>query len=164
MSQLFCNIAPELVNTNDMSMYDELEKLKRLLDEGAITQEEYEREKERLLSSRSNQTGNGWDMGIDERSFALLMHASQFLSAFLLPLILWLLFRDKSSFVDEAGKNILNFQLSYCIYCLVLCLTCVGIVLVPLVAILMAIFIIIAIIKALNGETWAYPLSIRFLK
>jgi uncharacterized Tic20 family protein len=147
-----------------MSIYDELEKLKKLLDENVITQEEFEREKERLLSPWSNRAGNEWNLGIDERSLALLLHASQFLSAFIIPLILWLLFKDKSKFVDEAGKNILNFELSYGIYVLALCLTCVGIVLVPVVGILMAVFIIIAIIKTLNNETWEYPLSIRFLK
>lgn len=147
-----------------MNIYDDLEKLKKLLDEGAISQEEYDREKERLLSSHSYVRGNGWDLGIDEKSFVLLMHASQFLSSFIAPLIMWLLFKDKSRLVDEAGKNIINFELSYLIYCLVLCITCIGSVLVPVVAILMVIFIIIAIIKAANGITWAYPLTIRFLK
>lgn len=147
-----------------MNIYDDLEKLKRLLDEGAITQEEYDREKERLLSSHSFVSGNGWDLGVDEKSFIVLMHASQFLSSFIIPLIMWILFKDKSRQVDEAGKNIINFELSYLIYCLVLCITCVGSVLVPVVGILMAVFIIIAIIKAINGDTWGYPLTIRFLK
>ena len=147
-----------------MNIYDDLEKLKRLFDDGAITQEEYEREKERIFSSGSFTKGNGWDLGIDEKSFAVLMHASQFLTSFILPLIMWLLFREKSKLTDQTGKNILNFQLSYMIYCLVLCLTCVGIALVSVIGILVVIFIIIAIIKAINGEVWEYPLTIRFLK
>jgi uncharacterized Tic20 family protein len=148
----------------DMNIYDKLEKLKKLLDEGAISQEEYEREKARILASLSAVNPAGWDLGIDEKSFVVLMHASQFLSSFIAPLIMWLLFKEKSRLVDEAGKNILNFELSYLIYCLVLCITCIGAVLVPLIAIVTVIFIIIAMIKAINGENWIYPLSIRFLK
>jgi uncharacterized Tic20 family protein len=147
-----------------MDIYDNLERLKRLLDEGAITQEEYDREKARLLSSHYSVNPAGWDLGIDEKSFVVLMHASQFLSSFIAPLVMWLLFKGKSRLIDEAGRNILNFELSYAIYCLALFLTCVGSTLIPAVAILTIVFIVIAIVKAVNGETWAYPLSIRFLK
>jgi uncharacterized Tic20 family protein len=147
-----------------MNTYDDLEKLKKLLDEGAITQDEYEREKARLLSVHNSVHHAGWDVGIDEKSFVALMHASQFLSSFIAPLVIWLMLKGKSRLVDEAGKRILNFELSYLIYCLGLCLTCVGSLLVPVVAILMTVFIIIAIIKAINGEVWTYPLSIPFLK
>ena len=147
-----------------MNIYDDLEKLKKLFDEGAITQEEYEREKERIFSSGSFTKANGWDLGIDEKSFVVLMHASQFLTSFVIPLIMWLLFREKSKLADEAGKNIINFQLSYMIYCIILCLTCIGSVLCLFIGIAMIVFIIIAIIKAINGQVWEYPLTIRFLK
>ncbi len=147
-----------------MNIYDDLEKLKKLLDEGAITQEEYEREKTRILSAQYTVNPAGWDLGIDEKSFVALMHASQFLSSFIAPLVMWLLFKEKSKLVDEAGKNILNFELSYFLYSLILCITCIGSVLVPVIAIAAIIFIIIAMIKAINGETWPYPLSIRILK
>ena len=147
-----------------MNIYDDLEKLKKLLDEGAITPEEYGREKERILSYASFTNGSRWDLGIDERTFVVLMHASQFLSSFILPLIMWLLFREKSTFVDDAGKKIINFQMSYLIYCLILLITCIGSFLTIFIGFATIIFIIIAIIKALNGESWAYPLTIRFLK
>ena len=147
-----------------MDIYSELERLKRLLDNGAITPEEYEREKARLLSMNYSVQPVGWDLGIDEKSFVVLMHASQFISSFIAPLIMWLLFKEKSQLVNDSGKNILNFQISIAIYTLVLCFTCVGAVLVIFVAIAAIILIIIAIIKALNNETWVYPLSIRFIK
>ena len=147
-----------------MSIYDDLERLKRLLDEGAITREEYEREKERIFSSGSFSKGNGWDLGIEEKSVVALMHASQFLSSFIIPLIMWLLLREKSRFLDEAGKKIINFQLSYLVYGILLAITCIGIAVLPIVGLLMTIFIIIAIIKAINGEVWDYPFTIRFLK
>ncbi|MDR0394487.1 MAG: DUF4870 domain-containing protein [Tannerella sp.] len=147
-----------------MNIYEELEKLKRLLDENILSQEEYEREKARILASQYTVNSTGWNLGIDEKSFVTLMHASQFLSFFIVPLIMWLLFKDRSRFVDEAGKNILNFELSFLLYCLALCITCVGIALLPLVGITMTVFIVIAMVKAINGENWLYPLSIRILK
>lgn len=147
-----------------MDIYGELERLKKLLDDGTLTQEEFEREKARLLSMNYSVQPAGWGLGIDEKSFVVLMHASQFLSAFIAPLILWLMFKDKSRLVDEAGKNILNFQISIAIYSLVLCLTCIGILLVVFLGIAVIVLIIIAIIKALNNEAWTYPLAIRFIK
>ena len=147
-----------------MDIYSELERLKRLLDDGTITREEFEREKARLLSMNYSVQPDNWGLGIDEKSFVVLMHASQFLSAFIAPIIMWLMFRSKSRQVDEAGKNIINFQISIAIYSIVLFLTCVGIVFIPFLGIASIILIIIAIIKALNGEQWTYPLAIRFIK
>ena len=136
------------------------------MDDGTITQDEFEREKARLLSMSytAQPESGGWDLGIDEKSFVALMHASQFISSFIAPLIMWLMFRNKSLLVDQAGKNILNFQISYAIYFLVLFITCIGILLAIVIPFFMIIFMIIAILKAANGETWKYPLSIPFLK
>ncbi|MDR2147758.1 MAG: DUF4870 domain-containing protein [Tannerella sp.] len=154
-----------------MNIYDELEKLKEFLDSGAITQEEYEREKERILQQQDPYQGqyqekkdSAWDLGIDENTFVALLHASQFISAFIIPLIIWLLYKDKSPKVDAAGKNILNFEISFTLYSVVLFLTIIGSILLPIPLVIMFAFIIIAIVKAVNGENWKYPLSIRFLK
>lgn len=148
-----------------MDTYRKLEQLKKLLDEGAITHEEYEREKAKLLTPPVSSPGQAaWDLGIDEQTFVGLMHASQFLSSFIVPLIVWLLYKDKSTKVDEAGKEILNFEISYTLYIIVLCITIVGLFIVPVVGIAIFVMIIIAIIKSLNGEPWKYPLTIRFLK
>jgi len=39
------------VNESQNSKYDELEKIKRLLEEGVLTEEEFEIEKEKILNS-----------------------------------------------------------------------------------------------------------------
>ena len=149
-----------------MNIYDDLEKLKGLLDNGAITQEEYEREKARILAQQyqMKKDNNTWDLGVDENTFVALIHASQFISAFIIPLIAWILLKNKSLILDAAGKNILNFEISFTLYSAILLVTCVGSVLIPIPLVIMVIFIVIAMIKAGNGETWEYPLSIRFLK
>ena len=151
-----------------MDISIELERLKKLLDDGTITREEFEREKALLFSMNYLVLSSHWGLSIDEKLYMALMHASQFLSAlfmpFVAPLVMWLVFKDKSRFVNETGKNILNFQISIFIYCLDLFLTCVGIVLIPFIGIATVVFITIAIIKAFNGELWSYPLTIRFIK
>ena len=81
-------------------------------------------------------------------------------------LITWQIKKDQYPFVDRHGKESLNFQISMLIYWIVaglLCLACVGCVLVPLVAIADIVFAIIAAVKAANGETYRYPLTIRLI-
>jgi len=83
------------------------------------------------------------------------------------PLIIWQIKKDEFEFVDEQGKEALNFQISILIYALVaglLCFACVGFFLLPAVYIFDLIFLLIAAIKANNGERYRYPLSIRFVK
>jgi len=48
---------------------------------------------------------------------------------FIFPIIIWASSKDKSEFVDEQGKQVINFQLSLFIYSLVLALICIPIVL-----------------------------------
>jgi len=83
------------------------------------------------------------------------------------PLIIWQIKKDEFEFVDEQGKEALNFQISILIYAIVsglLCFACVGFVLLPAVYIFDLIFMLIAAVKANNGERYRYPLSIRFVK
>ena len=94
------------------------------------------------------------------------------LSGIIAPLIVWQVKKDEHPFIDEHGKEALNFQLSIAMYAMIgvaLCfITCVGVVLIPFVVgavyLVSLIFLIIAAIKANNGEHYRYPLSIRFIK
>jgi len=83
------------------------------------------------------------------------------------PLIVWQIKKEEFPFVDEQGKEAVNFQISMLIYGIVaglLCFACVGVVLLPAVAIFDLIFLLIAAIKANNGHHYRYPLTIRFIK
>lgn len=110
----------------------------------------------------------------DGRNWAAMAHLSAFLGyasipfGFLLgPLIVWAALKDKHAFVDEQGKEALNFQLSILIYTLasipLICL-CVGLMLLVLISVMNFVFIIVAAVRAANGEHYRYPLAIRFLK
>lgn len=83
------------------------------------------------------------------------------------PLIIWLIKRNDYSFVDEQGKESLNFQISMTIYGIVsalLILVVVGIFLLIALVVFELVMIIIASVKASNGEYFRYPLTIRIIK
>lgn len=146
--------------------YEDLKILDELREKGSITEEEYQREKARLLNEVPPAVAFDRPWGIDERTFLVLMHLSQFVSAFLLPLAMWLT-NSQNKNVDQHGKNIMNFVISYTIYSIIsafLIIIVVGIVLLVVIGIMVTVFIIIAAIKAANGEAWKYPLTIEFLK
>lgn len=119
------------------------------------------------VSPESESLGGGLEPDQDARTIAMLCHLIALVSSILGPLLVWLLKKDDSPFIDEQGKESLNFQISIMIYCLIagasfLCL--VGIVLLPAVAIFNIVMIIIAAVKTNSGEHFRYPLCIRFIK
>ncbi len=83
------------------------------------------------------------------------------------PLVLWLVKRDQIPFVNEQGREAVNFQITATIALFVAAGSfCVGIgvVLLPLVAVATVVFVIIAAVKANAGEHYRYPVSIRFIQ
>ena len=83
------------------------------------------------------------------------------------PLVIWLIKREQSFFVDEQGKEAVNFQISIAVYLIVaglLSVVFVEYLLGLAVLLFMAVCAIIAAIKANHGESFRYPLSIRIIK
>lgn len=82
------------------------------------------------------------------------------------PLVVWLMKKNESAFVDDQGKESLNFQISASIYMLVAALSMfvlIGFILLPVVALATLIMTIVGAIRANNGEQYRYPLTIRFV-
>ncbi len=83
------------------------------------------------------------------------------------PLVVWLIKKNEYPFVDEQGKESLNFQISVTIYSLplfILIFVLVGIPLLIALFVVDVILVIVAAVKASNGESYRYPLTIRFIK
>jgi len=83
------------------------------------------------------------------------------------PLVIWLIKKNEIPFVDDQGKESLNFQIMVTIamlICFALVFVCIGAILLPLVAIAALVFVIIASIKANNGEQYRYPVNLRLIK
>lgn len=109
----------------------------------------------------------------EDRQLLLFAHLSQLLNfitglgGFIVPLIIWLIQKDKIEHMDKQGKQILNFQLTMLLASIVaipLMLILIGFVIIAAVCLLTLIFPIINAIKANNGEPTHYPLSIEFFK
>ncbi len=87
------------------------------------------------------------------------------------PLIVWQIKKEEFPFVDEQGKEAVNFQISVSLYLLIsspiwilLSFVCIGVFIPVAISIVDLIFLLIAAVKANNGEHYRYPLTIRFIK
>src|SRR5690625_3965030 len=103
----------------------------------------------------------------DERLLAMLIYVTSFFTTIIGPIIIWLIKREESAFIDFHGKEYLNFVISYFVYGIVATISMViliGFLLAPLVAIAAFIFTIIAAVKAYNGEMYRIPLIFRLIK
>ncbi|GGF81593.1 DUF4870 domain-containing protein [Wenyingzhuangia marina] len=111
-----------------------------------------------------------------EKTLAIIIHLSIFLSGFLpivIPLVIWLLKKDESQFINEHGKSALNFQLTMLIVgaaALLFSLFTFGLgafLMVPLaiiLGVLSIIFVVIAAINASGGQLYKYPISLELIK
>ena len=104
------------------------------------------------------------------KGWAALSHLSAFVMflgvpALIGPFAVWLWKRD-DAYVDQQGKEALNFNISFLIYGIVsafLILILVGLVLLPIVFVTWFILVIVAAVKASAGEDYQYPFTIRFI-
>ncbi|GMW00131.1 MAG: hypothetical protein AMXMBFR84_12690 [Candidatus Hydrogenedentota bacterium] len=84
------------------------------------------------------------------------------------PLIIWLIKKQEFPFVDDQGKEALNFQITMAIVGLAFFVITIILPFLGLAGILILIFnlvfIIMAAMKASNGEAYRYPVSIRLIK
>lgn len=107
----------------------------------------------------------------DERMWAMFAHLSPFLAAvvglpFLGPLVIYLVYRDRGPFVREHSAESLNFQLTLLIgylVSLVLIIVVVGFFLLPALFVLSIVFQILGAVAANKGESFRYPLTIKFV-
>jgi uncharacterized Tic20 family protein len=121
----------------------------------------------------------------EERQWAMIAHLSALLggvvtggwghsmACFIGPLIVWLIKKDTLPFVDDQGKEALNFNITVLIVFVLLALFSVmtlGIgllIAVPaylVVALLWLVFTIVAAIKSHEGVAYRYPFALRLIK
>ncbi|MBG6129089.1 putative Tic20 family protein [Aquimarina sp. EL_43] len=146
----------------------------------------------------------------NHKNIATFMHLGAFSKYFIpfgnyiVPILLWTTNKDKSDFIDDHGKEAINFQLSILLYTVILGIfsfpffifhvfgdatitdlfhfndfsinfsdaggfrTLMGASFIGIIALigffLEIIFVITAALKANKGESYRYPLSIRFIK
>lgn len=111
--------------------------------------------------------------GKEERTWGMLCHLIVF-SGFIIPfgsiigpLVIWLIKKDEMPFVDDQGKESLNFQLTMLIAFIIsgiLTFVLIGIFLIFVLIIFEIIILIVASMKANEGVRYRYPYAIRFIK
>jgi uncharacterized protein len=98
---------------------------------------------------------------------AMLSHLLAIFTGFLGPLIIWLIKKDQSPFVDDQGKEALNFQITMLIGFVIGGLTTcifIGLFIVPALVVLNIVLCIMAAMKANNGIAYRYPFALRLIK
>lgn len=83
------------------------------------------------------------------------------------PLIVWLIKKGDAPFIDDQGKESLNFQITMSILGIIaaiLMFIVIGIFLLIGLAIVDVVFIVLASISANKGETYRYPFALRLIK
>jgi hypothetical protein len=104
----------------------------------------------------------------EERLLAVLSHASLFFVPVIVPLVIYLMYKDKSGFVAGHAKEALIVHLALAVAAAIgsmLVIILIGIVILVFVGLAGAVYAvcaILAIIKAANGQEFQYPLTTRW--
>jgi hypothetical protein len=164
-----------------MNIADELQKLQQLHQAGALSDEEFARAKDKLLSGTTaiqegpSLFGEATPASLEQqtRQWAFFLHLSQLagylvpLAGLVVPIVIWQLKKDELPGIDAHGKNVVNWIISeiiYAIVCVLLVFVLIGIPLLIALGVCGIVFAILGAVKANNGEVWQYPLAITFLK
>ena len=110
----------------------------------------------------------------EARRWAMLCHYAAFawfivpmIGNVLGPLIVWQLKKDLDPFVDQQGREALNFQITFSValmICGLLAWILIGFPLMVLVSLVALVLVIIAGIKANDGVAYRYPFCWRLVK
>ena len=105
----------------------------------------------------------------EDRTIGLLTHLSGIIAGFIVPLIIWLINKDKpeKSWLTDQSKEALNFQITITIafvICVVLSAILIGAFLMPIVWLVNLIFCILGGVASNKGESYRYPFALRLIK
>lgn len=105
----------------------------------------------------------------DERILGVLSHILAIVPGIgiLGPLVIWLLKRNESSFVEANARESLNFQLTVIVGWIIsgiLVVVAIGWLLLAVVGILNVVLVVMATVKASENMIYKYPISLRLVK
>jgi len=83
------------------------------------------------------------------------------------PLAVWLTRRDRDPFIDQAGREALNFGITIALYGTVLLIAALMLVGIPFLIIGVVAWVVLAslaAVKASQGEPYRYPLTLRLVR
>ena len=110
------------------------------------------------MNDKAKTTGG---ISSDERMWATLAHLSIVAVALVGPLVVWLVKKEESKFVEDQAKEALNFHITVFIASVVLLVTFIGPLIIGVGAV---VYGIIAGIEANKGVCYRYPYTLRLVK
>ena len=108
----------------------------------------------------------------EERQWAMFAHLSALvgviipLGSIIGPLVVWLIKKDTMLFVNDQGKEALNFNITVGIAAIVgwiLCFILIGFLVLAVVFVAWLVLAIIGTIKANEGTAYRYPFTLRLV-
>lgn len=102
----------------------------------------------------------------DAKTMSLLAHLGGILVGFVAPLVIYLIYKDRSDFVRAHATEALNFQITLAIAYLasvLLMVVYVGVFLMLATWVCGVVFAILATMAANNGQPYRYPISLRLV-
>lgn len=104
----------------------------------------------------------------DQRMWATLSHILPIIGlSFLVPLVVWLVFKGRGQYLEEHAKEALNFQITLVIAAIAISIISVitlGLGTILYLAFIPAlVFMILAAVAANRGEMYRYPVNIRII-
>lgn len=115
-------------------------------------------------------------MADDDKVFGMLCHLLAIFTWIIGPLVIWLLKKDDSEFIDANGRSVLNFTiLATIVYVVLLVLATVTGIFVPVLAIVFGlliaalgiavlVFYILGTVRSYGGDVYHYPVTFAFIK
>ncbi len=103
-----------------------------------------------------------------DRNYSVAIHlaplaAFVFAPLILASLVLWLVRKDESPFVDDHGRETVNALISFVIYHFIAIVSVIGIVALPVLYVVGVVNLIRGAVAAGRGEFFRYPMTMRLL-
>jgi len=115
--------------------------------------------------------GLGKMQASEEKTMGMLAHILGGITCIVGPLIIWLMKKDESPYVDDQGKEALNFQItmmigyvSAAILSMIPVVGCIFGLAYPVIWVVSLVFAILGGLAANKGEVYRYPFALRFVK
>lgn len=173
--------------------YRKLDELNKLRLSGALTDEEFEREKRKLFEEETTASATSTPaipLGLQEDVYLGLMNFLILVPyiGWIVPIVMWIIGKKSSEKIKMQGTYIINWLITWFVIGMIIASIWISFILIfnlsghifrassiignmlvglSLLTGIGAIFIafpIIGGVKGLKGQTWKYPLSIPFVK
>ncbi|PNZ69514.1 DUF4870 domain-containing protein [Staphylococcus croceilyticus] len=103
----------------------------------------------------------------NDRNMAMLIWILSLFTSFIGPLVIWLMKKEESEYINQQGKNYFNYAISYAIYGIasyILIIVLIGYLALFVVVIASLIYCILGIIAMNKGEDYVVPFSLQLIK